>query len=113
LDIKIGSYTSQYIDITLYLNCSANLFVEPREQAHAEIDNQRARLFVSKILSEFGGKAARDGGEPSTLHLKLSPGFNLHIHRFPTKVTYKCQKRCIAVLPDGKEIPVEDVALAD
>src|SRR6202167_4445015 len=114
MDIKINLYSRLDVDITLYLNAPgqrAPWYAQLHEDNEHEGDKRRARIFALKVVNEFGGQADRDHNTPTTLHLVLAPNIDLHIERFPSRVTYKCEKRCVAVLPGGKEILIEDVPL--
>src|SRR5437868_14602886 len=84
---------------------------DEKEKRERAADNKHARAFVLSVLGEFKVKATRDKESPENLRAALADKITLDFYGFPTAVTYKCEKQCVAVLPGGKEIPIADVPL--
>jgi hypothetical protein len=72
-------------------------------------DDDGSRRFVRELLSELNAQAKRSFDDPSKLIVNVNSDFTIEIDHYPTKVKYACEKKCVAVLPDGRQIPLEEV----
>jgi hypothetical protein len=113
MKLYVGHCLTPEIGIEVWLNSKPDRWGvrDAEEKREAESLNKRARIFVSKLLAEFKAKGTRDSQSPETLRLQIRERVTLHIHGFPTKVTYECQKKCVAVLPDGTKKEISELAV--
>lgn len=98
------------IDLSLWSHREPLFAIDKEEIARDKADNERAKAFVHKLLAHFKVTAQRDADSPSSLRLKIGNA-TVKIVGYPTELTYKCEKNCVAVLPGGKEVPLADAPL--
>ncbi len=100
-----------WVFIHLTLNtCDVNVSAEDRELA--EHCNALAKAFVASLIERFG-PAERDQLNPRKLHIKSGDNLLISISGYPTAVTYICERHCVAVLPGGRRVPLNEVPIGE
>lgn len=61
--------------------------------------------------AEFKAKATRHSEHPDYLTVKIDEEITLQFYGFPTDVSYQCEKKCVAVLPNGKKIELNEIPI--
>lgn len=114
-----NGYKSGEVRAELYLEARRGSTMDSAEekQANKGID-QRAREFVASVLGHFKVTAKRSHEDPTKLIATLPEIAGsvpiirtLEISNYPTSVSYSCEKHCIAILPGGKKVELNEVPL--
>lgn len=98
------------IGLHLFSHGKMDFALDHQERERCISDDKRAKAFTHRLIRKLHAEAMRSSDDPGKLMLTVG-NVAIEITGYPTAVSYSCEKTCVAVLPDGKRVPMKDVPL--